>query len=204
MCQLSSRIDAPERCSFCVRADKGRNSCAQMAAWRLRFEAGMEETIGASLGTVPHELGVLLMAMVPMTESRGAIAWGMAYWHMPLYWALWWSILGNTLCVLPLMLWIDPLRRRLTRVPLLGRLIEHSLRHAERHKQKVEKYGPVSLVLLGCIPVPGSGPYTLVMITYALGLPRLRSLLAIEVAMLISGIIVALLTAGGMRLPHLL
>lgn len=174
------------------------------AAWRLRLTGRMEETIGASLSTVPHELGVLLMAMIPMTESRGAITWGMAYWHMPLFWALLWALLGNTLCVLPLMLWIDPLRRRLTRVPLCGRLLEYSLRHAERHKKKVEKYGPLSLVILGCIPVPGSGPYTLVMVTYAFGLPRLRSLLAIEVAMLISGFIVAVMTAGGMRLPHLL
>lgn len=144
------------------------------------------------------------MAMVPMTESRGAIAWGMAYWHMSLYRVLLWSFLGNTLCVLPLMFWIVPIQRRLTHVPLLGRILQRSLRRAERHRGTVAKYGPLTLVILGSVPLPGSGPYTLVIIAYALGLPRLRALLAIEAAMVVSGIIVAALTAGGMHLPHLL
>lgn len=162
----------------------------------------MEEAVGTWLSRWPHELGVLLMAMVPMTESRGSIAWGMAYWHMPFYRALLYSFLGNTLCVLPLMFWIAPIKQRLIGVPLLGRILKHSLQRAERHRAAVARYGPLSLVFLGCIPLPGTGPYTLVIIAYALGLPRVQALLAIEAAMVLSGIIVAALTAGGMHLPH--
>jgi len=149
--------------------------------------------MGSLLDFISRELTVLMIAMMPAVELRGAVPVGVAL-GMSLTEAFVISYLGSLVPVLPLVYLIRPLvkgAKRSRRWSRFGRWLEQrSLRKA----QGLHKYKTLGLFLFVAVPLPGTGVWTGSMIAGLLGFPIRTALTAIAAGNLVAGLIVTFLT----------
>lgn len=82
----------------------------------------------------------------------------------------------------------------------LRRIYEKALNLARRRSRRVEKYGILGLAVFVSIPLPATGAWTGSLIAYLLGLPKLKSLVSIEIGVITASAIVYTVTALGVEL----
>ena len=145
-----------------------------------------------SLGTALLIIGI---SAAPVAELRGGIPFAISQDYPPAA-AYLLAILGN-LAVVPLVLiglkfGEDLLLRwRVTRA-----LLEWVFARTRRKGRLIERFGPVALVLLVAIPLPGTGAWTGAIAARLFGIPMRRSLPWIGLGVLIAGIVVLLVSLG--------
>lgn len=143
---------------------------------------------------LPPELWVLLIAMSPFVESRGAIPIGLAL-GLPIERAVSFALVGNLIPVLPLLLFLDRATRFARRFALLDRIITRLFAWTrERHGSK--KVGTAGLLLTAVIPAPFTGAWTGCLVAYLFNL-RLRTSVPIIVLGVFQEIAVVALVALG-------
>ncbi|MBI4355217.1 MAG: small multi-drug export protein [Candidatus Omnitrophica bacterium] len=143
---------------------------------------------------------VMLVAATPVLELRGAIPLAMVTLGQTPWQALGWSILGNSLPVIPTLLMLEHLHHRLMRLPGVNRLLAWSLRHAQSRAALVERFEALGLCLFVAAPFPGTGAWTGCLVAYLVRLPLRRSAPAIMIGVVLAGCIMVGLTMGGMAL----
>ncbi len=142
-------------------------------------------------------LGVLLCAMIPVIELRGAIVLG-AWLEMP------WSsnyllcVLGNMLPVPFILLFITKLiaAMRESKRRFWNRLGDWLERRAERNRGRIERYAFWGLCLFVAVPLPVTGAWTGSLVAATVGIRPWRAFLSILLGVLLSGAIVTLLAYG--------
>ena len=158
-------------------------------------------------------LKLFLITIVPLVELRLAIPFGTLTGsvNLPVVGSI--SALGmNPL----LVLFICVVSNFATGIVLFAvlRLFDGWLRKSRfqksynrlraRSHKRVEKftkrYGTIGLALFIAIPLPGSGVYTGTVGAYVLGLSKKRFLIASAVGVTLAGVIVTLLTLGGVHI----
>lgn len=105
-------------------------------------------------------LMVLLMAMLPVVELRGAVPFGlgMGLPHLPVLLV---SILGNMIPVPFIILGVRHVFRWLRRhIPWLSRMVDRLEQRAEKKSDMIRKYRLFGLYVLVAIPLPGTGAWT--------------------------------------------
>ncbi len=141
-------------------------------------------------------LYVLLVALLPVVELRGAIPLGVAL-GLPPGEVFFWALLGNLL-IAPLALALIPWLLRLAEAwPPFGRLwapLEARVRL--KGEERVQRLGALGLFLFVALPVPGTGAWSGSLLAVVLGLKRRYALLAISLGVLAAGVLVLLLTGG--------
>ncbi len=142
-------------------------------------------------------LGVLLCAMIPVIELRGAIVLG-AWLEMPWQESYLLSVLGNMLPVPFILLFIaraiDRMQHSKHRVwNKLGAFLS---KKAERSRGRVEKYAFFGLCLFVAVPLPVTGAWTGALVAATVGIRPWRAFLSILLGVLLSGVIVTLLAYG--------
>jgi len=136
---------------------------------------------------------VFVTSMAPVSEVRGAIP--LARVLLPsdneFVLASIISVIGN-LAIAPAVLYaLGYLERTIIKhCRVLGEVYERALGLARRRSRSVERYGLLGLTIFVAIPLPATGAWTGSLIAYLLGLSKTRSLLAIEVGVLIASLIV--------------
>lgn len=149
--------------------------------------------MGNFVDLVSRELTVLLIAMLPAVELRGAVPIGVAL-GMPLGEAFLISYLGSLLPVVPLVLLIRPFVKAAMRSPHWCRFGRWLQKYSLRRSQKVRRFGALGLFIIVAIPLPGTGVWTGSMIAGLLGLPLRMALTSIAAGNLVAGLIVTFLT----------
>lgn len=142
---------------------------------------------------ISREVTVLLIAMLPAVELRGAVPVGVAL-GMSLGEAFLISYLGSLLPVVPLVYLIRPLvkaSKRSRRWYRFGRWLE---RRSLRRSYRLQQYSAFGLFVLVAIPLPGTGVWTGSMIAGLLGFPVRTALTAIAAGNLVAGLIITFLT----------
>jgi uncharacterized membrane protein len=142
---------------------------------------------------LPPPLAVVVVAMVPFLELRGAIPLGhfLDVGTLPSYW---WAVLGNLLPV-PLILWLLPsvagwAERHWA---WLHRSIERLSTYTEkRHSHRFERLRDLALITFVAIPLPMTGAWSGSLAAYVFGVKRGRALSLISIGVLIAGVIVSL------------
>jgi len=153
---------------------------------------------------MPPELAVFLSAMTPVGELRLAIPLGMAVYGLPWPQALLLSLAGN-LVPPPLLLGLlEPTVSLLERMPGPGgRLFRRYLDLVTgRYGPVIRRYGPLALVPLVAVPLPGTGAWTGALLAWALRLPPRRALPAIALGVALAGVVVTGLTLTGTALAR--
>ena len=146
--------------------------------------------------TLPNEWAVTLVGMLPIFELRGAIPLGFVL-KMPLYKILLFSIIGNLIPVIPLLLFLQPVSETLRRFIIWRRFFEWLFERTRKKAAIVEKYEAIGLALFVSIPLPVTGAWTGTVAACLFKIKFKYALLAIALGVLIASVIVTLLCILG-------
>jgi len=147
------------------------------------------------------ELKTFLIAMVPIVELRGSIPIALEMYHLPLWSAYAFSVLGNMVPVflLPLLGVVSGALSR--RFSFLERFFSWLfVRTRKRHERYLELFRDFALVIFVAIPLPFTGAWTATLVAFVFGIPLRRAFPLILLGVIIAAVIVSLITVGIARL----
>ena len=144
------------------------------------------------------ELKTFLIAMLPITELRGSIPIALTFYHLPVWSAYLFSVLGNIAPVILIISFLEKfsvfLRKNINFFDSFFKWLFEKTR--KRHAEKFKKWEELALVMLVAIPLPFTGAWTGCICSFVFGIPLKKAFPLITLGCLISGIIVTLLTLG--------
>ncbi len=150
---------------------------------------------------IPPWLIIILTAMTPISELRGAIPLAMGVYNFNPLTAYTLGVMGNLIPVIPLLLFLEPVSRFLRRWPTWDRFFNWLFsRTYHNHTQSFEKYGSLALAAFVAIPLPITGAWTGCATAFVFGIKTRHALPAITAGILTSGAIVTSLTLAGIKL----
>ena len=151
-------------------------------------------------GHIPRELYTLFIAMLPVSELRGAIPYALSSglsWHQSYFWA----VIGNFIPVIPLLVFLGPLSEALSRrFALWRRFFDWLFARTRRRGKIVERYEALGLVLFVAIPLPVTGAWTGTVAAFLFGVRFRYALPAIILGILLAGTVVTLASLGAISL----
>ncbi|MDD8030774.1 MAG: small multi-drug export protein [Acidobacteriota bacterium] len=155
---------------------------------------------------MPSEFQVLLLAMAPISELRGAIPVGLAGLKLPFWEVFLISYVGNLIPVAFLLLALEPLANFLSgRFKIFRKLFDWLFQRTRKNIATwVEKYGQKALVLFVAIPLPVTGGWTGSIAAFLFGFPFRVAFPLIALGVLIAGVIVSVLTLSGIAIEKYL
>jgi len=155
------------------------------------------------LAGIPKELAVFGIAMLPVSELRGAIPYGLLKApKLPIVKTYIIAVLGNFVPVIPLILFLDPVSKFLRRVPILDRLLTWFFARTRRRGTLVEKYEAIGLTLFVAIPLPVTGAWTGSILAFLFGIRLRWAVPCIILGIMIAGVVVTLASLGMINLWH--
>lgn len=119
----------------------------------------MIETVVKGLSSLPEELTTLILAMMPVSELRGAIPFGLSR-GLSLGKVLALAITGNLLPVIPILFFLEPVSGYLRKFRLFRKFFDWLFERTRRKADLVEKYEFIGLALFVAIPLPVTGAWT--------------------------------------------
>ncbi|MFY9286502.1 MAG: small multi-drug export protein [Tissierellaceae bacterium] len=144
---------------------------------------------------ITDEFTVILTAMLPVIEVRGAIPVGIALGMSPFHATLL-AFLGSIIPV-PFILWtIRPIFTYLRRTKLFRRLVNTLTDKSMRKSGKVKKYGYIGLFFFVAIPLPGTGVWSGSLIAALLNMRIKFAFPTIVLGNLVASIAIMLLSFG--------
>jgi len=153
---------------------------------------------------LPHEVAVVVMAMLPFAELRGAIPIALGVYKMNPLKAYLLAVFGNILPIIPLLLFLEPVEQKLRRFSIFDSFFEwlFTKTHA-RTNEKIQKYGAIGLVPFVAIPLPVTGAWTGVVASYIFGIKFKHAFTAIVLGVMIAGVVVTLASMGVIHLAFI-
>jgi len=149
-----------------------------------------------SAGQYTRELSTVFIAMLPISELRGAIPYALGSglgWQQAFFWA----VLGNAIPVAPLLLFLEPISTFLSRrFPVFQRFFLWLFARTRRRGRVVERYEALGLAIFVAIPLPVTGAWTGTVAAFLFGIRFRYALPAILVGILTAGIVVTLASLG--------
>ncbi len=144
-------------------------------------------------------LGTVGLAILPISELRGAIPFAVAR-GMPILEAFFIAVACNALVAPLAFIFLETFHKLFYRwtfyAGLFDRFVERS-----RHKvhAQVERYGYLGIMLFVAVPLPITGAWTGTLGAWILGLGKRKTMLAVAAGVVISGIIVSLIVGFGVE-----
>ena len=167
------------------------------------------ERIGEFLASLPRELYVFIISILPLIELRGAIPVGAAlglewYFNLPL------AIVGNLLPIPFILLFITKIFDWMAKFKIFRPIIEWLRKKADKHSSRVlgedaeindaSRKMPIGifigLMMFVALPIPGTGAWSGALVAALFNLPKKQSMLAITIGVLICGVIMTLASYG--------
>ena len=145
-----------------------------------------------------RELTVLLMAVLPIIELRGAIPVGISMGMSPLH-AFIVSFIGSILPSPFIIYAIRPVFKLLAKVDFLKGFIESITNRTMGKSDIVKKYGFWGLMIFVAIPLPGTGVWSGSLLAVLLDMRVKIAFPAIFIGNLIAGILIMGISHGAFR-----
>ncbi|MHC1585244.1 MAG: COG2426 family protein [Candidatus Syntropharchaeia archaeon] len=136
---------------------------------------------------------IILIAASPIAELRGAIPVALFLQMNPVE-AFFLSVIGNTIPVLFLLLFLEPLSNWLRKFKIFDYFFDWLFSRTRNHGERVEKYGALGLIPLVAIPLPMTGAWTGCAAAFVFGIKFRYAFPAIFAGILMAGMIVMCLT----------
>ena len=111
------------------------------------------------LDVFTRELRVMLMAMTPIVELRGAIPYG-AILELDAVKTFFFAVIGNCIPIPFVILLARPIVAYLKKTRILGWFARWMERKTEKNRDKIMKRSALGLFLFVAIPLPGTGAWT--------------------------------------------
>jgi len=148
-------------------------------------------------GGVSKELITVFIAVLPISELRGAIPFALGM-NIPVYKAYLLSVFGNLIPVIPLLLFFGELVHILEKFKIGKRFLNWLFTKTRSRSQIIQRFEIVGLILFVAIPLPVTGAWTGTVAAFLFGIKFRYALFAITLGVLIAGIIVTLVSLGGL------
>ncbi len=166
----------------------------------------LESTLLGIFSFIPNkELIVVLIAALPIAELRLSIP--IAIMKEPYgfgldpFTALFLSVIGNMLPVIPLLLFLEPVSNFLRRWRIGDIFFTWLFERTHRkHSAEFEKYGSIGLAIFVGIPLPATGAWTGCAAAFIFGFEFKNAFLAILAGVIIAGTVVTVLTVTGIKI----
>ncbi len=155
------------------------------------MKESFEHFLVTYLDFLPPELLVIIVSATPILELRGGIPLGLGFGFT--FWkTLSLSLLGNSLPILPTLIFFKPLSQFLLRYQWYQRFYSWLYGRTIKKSANVQKYGALGLIIFTAIPLPTTGAYSACVAASIFALPIRYSFAAIATGVVIAGIGVSL------------
>jgi uncharacterized membrane protein len=153
------------------------------------------------LMTVPKDLKVFVMAMLPIIELRGAIPYAICVspevWIPKAYLV---AVAGNFVPVIPILVFLGPVSDYLRRVPIFDKFFTWLFARTRRRGKLIEKYEAIGLTLFVAVPLPVTGAWTGALAAFIFGIRRRWAIPCIGLGIMIAGGIVIVACKAGLTI----
>lgn len=149
----------------------------------------------AMSGSVPRELIVFLISMVPVLELRGGLV-AASLLDIEMYRGALYCIIGNLLPIPLILLFIMPIMRWMKTKPGFRKIAAWLERKSETKGDKLGKYEFWGLMIFVGIPLPGTGAWTGALVAAFLGIKYQKALLAIIGGVMMAATIMCFIAYG--------
>lgn len=146
-----------------------------------------------------HILATLGLSMLPVSELRGAIPYGLSQ-GLPFWNVFFLSIIGNLIPVIPLYFLLERILRFLQRFSFGRKLSNYILNRTRSKSRVVEVYKTIGLLIFVGIPLPMTGAWTGTIASVIFQIKFRDYLIGVIGGVLMAGTIVSLVTLGIIKL----
>ncbi len=147
---------------------------------------------------IPPLLTVALLGILPISELRGAIFYGIVSTDLPLVTVYIVAVGANLLIAPVVFFFLNYVHHFFMRVSLYNRLFTRFIERTRRKTHKhIEKYGYFGLTVFVAVPLPMTGAYTGTAAAWVFGLDQKKSIAAVSLGVVVAGIIVAFASLAG-------
>jgi uncharacterized membrane protein len=142
------------------------------------------------------ELITAVLAMLPVSELRGAIPYAVGIAGMSWQQAYIISVIANFVPVIPLYYLIGPVSEYLRKIPVFDRFFTWLFARARRKGKLIERFEILGLVLFVAIPLPVTGAWTGTIAAFLFGVRKRLVFPAVFLGICIAGVVVTLAVTG--------
>ncbi len=149
---------------------------------------------------------IFVLSLIPTIEVRGSIPMVFILFrnNYEVSIALVVAIVSNLIIAPMLFLvlnWFNGMIMTSKRFPsLLKNIYLSAIRYARSKGSKINRYSLVGLLLFVAIPLPGTGAWTGSIVAYVFGFDRKKSIIAIELGVIVASLIVLFVTVLGIEI----
>jgi uncharacterized membrane protein len=145
----------------------------------------------------PPELATFLIAMIPISELRASIPIAIKVYELPVWSAWLWSVLGNLVPMILIVLILAPIADFLSRhFGIFEKFFAWLFRHTRRRgEKKFERWGEFAVFILTATPIPLLGGWTGPLAAFVFDVKLKKSIPLIILGCMTAGIIVIVITA---------
>lgn len=144
----------------------------------------------------PPELATFLIAMIPISELRASIPIAIKIYHLSAESALFWSVLGNLVPMILIVLILEPVANFLSRnIEIFREFFKWLFKHTrKRGEKKFERWGELAVFILTAMPIPLLGGWTGPLAAFVFNIKLKKSVPLIILGCITAGVIVTFLT----------
>lgn len=146
--------------------------------------------------SLPRELTTFMLAVLPLSELRGAIPFGMAA-GISLKKVLTIAIIGNLIPVIPMLFLLEPVSEYLRRFFLFKKFFDWLFERTRERANLIERYESIGLFLFVAVPLPLTGAWTGCIAASLFKIRFRYALLAIAAGVLLAAFIVTVVCLIG-------
>ena len=160
----------------------------------------MKEALIQFVSSMPHEVAVILLSMIPVAELRLAIPLAITQYGLDSIEALILCCIGNLIPVPFIVLFIRKIFKWMKQFKIFRTIVEKLEERGNAKRHTVEKYEFWGLFLFVAIPLPGTGAWTGALIAGLMDMRLKRALPSIIMGVLTAGVVVTLMTTGVLKI----
>lgn len=157
----------------------------------------MIEQLINSLEALPKEVIVMIVAALPVAELRGSIPVALSF-GFSIQKAFFWSVIGNTIPVIPVLFFFKPVSARLRKFSPFTGFFEWLEKRTLARSASIQKYEMLGLIIFVGIPLPMTGAWSGAIAASLLKMRLRYAFLGCFLGILLAGLIVSVLCQLGM------
>ncbi len=162
-------------------------------------DTGLKQRIVHSLANkgIHPLIAVLIISTLPVFELRGGIPFGINFFKLHWYLVFPIAILGNMIPVAPILLFLGPLSKFLSRLKFFKKFFDWLFKHTRSKSKIVRRYKSIGLMLFVAIPLPITGAWTGSVAAFLFNVKFHNAIISILFGVCISAVIVTTLSLLG-------
>ena len=145
--------------------------------------------------TLSKEMIVFIISLFPILELRGGMI-AASILNVPFKKAVLYCVLGNLLPIPFILVFLNKIFELMEKNIYTKKIVLYFKNKALKHKDQIEKYGYLGLILFVGIPLPGTGAWTGSLVACILNLDIKKSFLCIIIGVLLALIIMSVVSYG--------